>query len=374
MSAENMSADSGPLEAQGEQTTRPRFGLLTLFYVTAVIAAAIALFGGWGMLWAVAVLGYWLARIRDVEDAIEAPVNPRFRSNSQSGFTWVELLVAIAIIGVLIGMTLPAIGRGYPASFRTSHWNSMRMVGLAICNYEAANGHFPPAYIADENGKPMHSWRVLLLPYLEEEALYKQYDFDEPWDGPNNSKLATKLANNPFGGFWQEPSDGLTGFKLITGPETAFEKDQSVGYGAIAAGSSNTVFLVDDNSKRINWMSPEDVTIEEAVQLFDRKNKKALARKVDEDKFGKTTFYFSNVVMFDGSAHSVGLLEDPAEMRQQFTIANAPEKHLDEIEFEYTGMERETKPDGFILVGVNLSLAFLPWFWLPARKHAWSQA
>ena len=370
-----MSADSVPVAAQGEQAMPSRFGLRTLFYVTAVIAAAIALFGGWGVLWAAAVLGYWLARIQDIADPQAEPhVDPQARPNSQSGFTWVELLVVIAIIGVLIGMALPSIGRGYPASFRTSHQNSMRMVGLAIHNYESANGHFPPAYIADEDGKPMHSWRVLLLPYLEEDALYKQYDFDEPWDGPNNSKLVDKLAGNPFGVFWQEPSDGLTGFKLITGPETAFEKDQAVGFGALTAGSSNTICLVDDNSKRINWMSPEDVTIEEAVKLFDRENKEACASKVDEGKFGKKTFHFSNVVMFDGSTQSVGQLEDPSVMREHFTIANAPEKSLDQIEFEYIGIVRATKPDGYILVGINLLLAFLPWFWLPVRKHAWSQA
>jgi len=128
-----MSADSRPLAIQGGETTPPRFGLRTLFYVTAVIAAAIALFGGWGILWAGAVLAYWWGRTRDIKDPQHEPdVQPERRSNSQSGFTWVELLVAIAIIVVLIGMVLPVVGRGYPASYRTTHLNSMRQIGLAI--------------------------------------------------------------------------------------------------------------------------------------------------------------------------------------------------------------------------------------------------
>ena len=61
-------------------------------------------------------------------------------------------------------------------------------------DYHGKNKHFAPAYVADENGKPMHSWRVLLLPMLEQQALYESYDFDEPWNGPNNSRL---LAQTP---------------------------------------------------------------------------------------------------------------------------------------------------------------------------------
>ena len=61
---------------------------------------------------------------------------------------------------------------------------------MALQNYHQANGCFPPAYIADKNGKPMHSWRVLILPYLDRTILYKAYDFTEPWDGPNNKKLS----------------------------------------------------------------------------------------------------------------------------------------------------------------------------------------
>lgn len=75
------------------------------------------------------------------------------------------------------------------AARRVSCLNNLRHIELALHNYHNAHGCFPPAYIVDESGRPMHSWRVL-LPYLEQEALYDQYDFSEPWDGPNNRKLA----------------------------------------------------------------------------------------------------------------------------------------------------------------------------------------
>jgi hypothetical protein len=63
----------------------------------------------------------------------------------------------------------------------------LRHIAIALQNYHDVHGQLPPAYLPDSRGRPMHSWRVLLLPFLEMQALYDQYDFNEPWDGPNNS-------------------------------------------------------------------------------------------------------------------------------------------------------------------------------------------
>ena len=74
--------------------------------------------------------------------------------------------------------------------------NNLRQIALALQSYHQANGCFPPAYVADKNGKPMHSWRVLILPYLGFDDLYKAYDFTEPWDGPNNKKTESAAKRN----------------------------------------------------------------------------------------------------------------------------------------------------------------------------------
>lgn len=65
---------------------------------------------------------------------------------------------------------------------------------MAVANYRSTFGGYPPAYIADCDGRPMHSWRVLILPFLEQQNLYAAYHFDEPWDGPNNRKLAGRIG------------------------------------------------------------------------------------------------------------------------------------------------------------------------------------
>ena len=111
---------------------------------------------------------------------------------------WAILLIIVGVglpvvLGILIGLLLPAISAVQEAAKKAACSSNLHQISLAMLNYENANGHFPPAYVADEKGRPMHSWRVLILPYLEEGELYKQYNMNEPWDSPHNRTLAAKM-------------------------------------------------------------------------------------------------------------------------------------------------------------------------------------
>ena len=75
------------------------------------------------------------------------------------------------------------------AARRSQCANNLKQIALAMHNYHDVFKSFPPAVITDKNGRPMHSWRVAILPFIEQAALYKNYKFDEPWDGPNNRNL-----------------------------------------------------------------------------------------------------------------------------------------------------------------------------------------
>ena len=79
---------------------------------------------------------------------------------------------------------------------------------MAVANYHDMYKCFPPAYVADESGRPMHSWRVLLLPFLSESELYNAYNFAEPWGSPNNRKLLTRRPSQYV--FHGSKSDGGT--------------------------------------------------------------------------------------------------------------------------------------------------------------------
>src|SRR5678816_1789236 len=111
----------------------------------------------------------------------------------RSGFTLIELLVVIAIIAVLIALLLPAVQSAREAARRSQCKNNLQQIGLALHNYHELCGSFPPAYFTDESGRPIHSWRVMILPQLDEMGLYSRYRWDEPWDGPNNSKLLSEM-------------------------------------------------------------------------------------------------------------------------------------------------------------------------------------
>jgi len=102
---------------------------------------------------------------------------------------FVYLVAAILVIGVFVALLLPSVG-SRPASKRMQCFNNLKVIGLALHNYHDKFGTFPPAYTVDQDGTPLHSWRTLLLPYLEEEQLYAQIRLDEPWDSIHNRQFA----------------------------------------------------------------------------------------------------------------------------------------------------------------------------------------
>src|SRR5438132_2373734 len=129
----------------------------------------------------------------------------------QPGFTLIELLVVIAIIGVLISLLLPAVQKVREASNRVQCQNNLKQIGLALHNYEGTNGRFPPAYLCTSarqsgtaygiaypddgwNGLPGWAWGTLILPYLEQDNLYRSLRLDLPcWAAENAALVQTKV-------------------------------------------------------------------------------------------------------------------------------------------------------------------------------------
>ena len=134
-------------------------------------------------------------------------------------------VVSALLIGVGVAILVPAIRSAREAARRASCQCNLKQIGLALHNYLAAYGSFPPAYTVDADGRPMHSWRALILASFEAGAPV-EYDFDEPWDGPNNRKLIESIAH-----VYRCPSDaesplGTTNYVAVLGdatlwPETA---------------------------------------------------------------------------------------------------------------------------------------------------------
>jgi prepilin-type processing-associated H-X9-DG protein len=162
--------------------------------------------------------------------------------------------------GVLVALLLPAVQAAREAARRTQCNNNLKQIALAFHNYHDTYGTLPPAYIPDENGKPMHSWRVLILPFLEYGWIHEQYNFDEPWDSPGNRAL----TDMPIPVFTC-PSSGdsvdsfQTNYMVITGPGTVFDGAKAAKFADIKDGTSNTLLVVEVTATGTKWAEPVDL-------------------------------------------------------------------------------------------------------------------
>ena len=165
----------------------------------------------------------------------------------------------LLLIGLAVALAV-AIRAAREAAIESCSQCPLNQMHLALSNYHATYGCFPPAYVADKDGKPMHSWRVLILPMIEEQAMYATYRFDEPWDGPNNSKLMNKMPQS-FHVCSEPASTSVTNLVVITGPGTAFPGSSSTREEDFADGLNNTILLAEIANSDINWLEPRDLDV-----------------------------------------------------------------------------------------------------------------
>ena len=140
---------------------------------------------------------------------------------------------------------------------------------MAVANYHDANGHYPPAVTRGPDGKPWHSWRVLVLPYIEESALFKEYRFDEPWDGPNNRKLAGRMPKM----FTFHGTEGqgrtVTSYLAVTGDGTVWPTTGTVTSADVTDGTGRTILLVENHGANVHWMEPRDLALDTVDLTID---------------------------------------------------------------------------------------------------------
>lgn len=172
-------------------------------------------------------------------------------------------ILAVLFLVTIVGVCLfPGIGGG-PVSQRSQCKNNLKQIGMALYSYHEAYGSFPPAYIADREGRPMHSWRVLLLPYLDQTPLYQEYRFDEPWNGPNNRLLASRIPSL-FSCPIETSAKGkqaatMTSYVAVIGDETVWPGNRSTKFQDMTDGTANTIAVVEVADSGIDWMEPRDL-------------------------------------------------------------------------------------------------------------------
>ena len=130
---------------------------------------------------------------------------------------------------------------------------NMHAILLALKVYHADYGRLPPSHILDERGRPKHSWRVLILPYLGEQGLYDRYRFDEPWDSRHNLDVASQVPKHfQCSG---TSGDSETCYVAIVGKDTLWDhSDEAV---------RNRVALAEISSPGPGWTEPRDLSLDD---------------------------------------------------------------------------------------------------------------
>ncbi len=172
----------------------------------------------------------------------------------------VELLVVIAIIGILIGMLLPAVQSVREAARRTQCMNNIRQLSLAALNYESAHMHFPSGVMDDDDNlrDALRVGWVDMLPHLEQESLYQQYDLNSDWKSTNNVALleiAVPIFRCPssvgnfdqFGGF----EGSLSDYAMSKGPSASLVRGSQLQMGVFGVNSKTKFSTITDGSSNV---------------------------------------------------------------------------------------------------------------------------
>ncbi len=177
-----------------------------------------------------------------------------------------------AAVPVLVALVLPAVQSARQSARRAQASNNMKQIALAIHNYHDAFKAMPAAYNADENGKPLLSWRVHILPFIEQQALYEQFHLDEPWSSKHNRKLIARMP-----AIYQSPGSmadpGKTVYLGNAGEGGIFVSPKENGkqgrwplgtrFRDITDGLSQTIMLVEaGDTAAVIWTKPDDFALD----------------------------------------------------------------------------------------------------------------
>ncbi len=274
-----------------------QFSLRTLLLLFVVLGSSLAVFGAWGIVDFVVVVGL-AVYLRHVEFLISLA----------------HLALVVLCLMCLIGLLIPV--QPVRESARSAVClNNLHQIAEALQAYHQANGCFPPAYIADKNGKPMHSWRTLLLPYLDSDV-YKAYKFTQPWNGPTNKKLLAYSTATPFYACPNDASPVLpmgalqTTYLAVVGPNAAWAGEKPRKLADFGTDAASTVMLVEVANSDIAWAEPEDFSLETLGLAGAGSPPLPMAtehRLRDNFFFAYDRGSLANVAMADGSVHCLPL-------------------------------------------------------------------
>lgn len=227
------------------------------------------------------------------------------------------VLTTVLVLGgllVLVALLLPAVRTAREPARRASCQNKLKQLSYAIQNYAVAHGELPPAYTTDENGKPLHSWRTLILPYIEQIELYKSIDLKKPWDDPANAHALNTVVDEyscpsrtNYKSSPGEGADNTTTYLAVVTPESCLQRGERRKLSDITDSPKRTVMLVEvDAAHAVPWMQPVDADEQMLLSLAEAERAHAAG---------------FHAVFADGLVHLLEQMPTAAQWRALISIA-----------------------------------------------------
>ncbi len=245
------------------------------------------------------------AYMERMSNTVSEMIKPK--RNKERVVAELEMQNSTVTIGVLTGLLLPAVQSAREAARRMQSTNNLKQIGLAMHNFESAYRTFPTPAIVDEDDEPLLSWRVSVLPFVEEAQLYNEFHLDEPWDSEHNLTLLPRMP-----AVYRHPSstapDGHTVYLAVVGEETGLLPELGMTFASITDGTSNSILAIEvDDAAAVPWTSPTDYTPDQDDPLKDL-------------RINGPSGAFS-ALFFDGSLHMISSSIDPEQLWAMFTRA-----------------------------------------------------
>lgn len=182
------------------------------------------------------------------------------RHSREAGFTLIEVLLVLIMLGVVAYLFLmPSLSPPPEARYRTECRHNLKEIGYALHVYHDDYRVFPPAYTVDTNGKPLHSWRTLLLPYLDRKDLYDRLDLSKPWNAPENASVFENQSWLQCPSLKKLPQSQTTYLAIVT-DTSCIRLGQSLTFPEVTDGTSNTMCVIEvRQDQAVPWMEPRDL-------------------------------------------------------------------------------------------------------------------